>query len=555
MKIDDKVRSFLVNINQASDSDEKLEEIRQLVRQRCKNDLWFFCYHSLEFADINNPLHKDMCRRWQTNKKKRYSLWLYPRGHLKTSLFSEGGLLHDFINDPNQRCLLLSAKMENAEDILKNIKSYVETRPIFRWLFPEYCYDLADPVKAKRAKWLSDRIDFPCSIYAGRKEGNILIAGIEMSVVSKHFDIIQGDDIVNDENVSTRQYRNKIDDKMKDILQLRHDPSTSIVRLIGTRWHEDDHYGRKIKQERAYRKSQLEKGEEVVPRYYINVRSIIEPVKEGQKGLEIVGRKNVLPIWPERYTPEVIEELRQENGSYVFSCQHMNDPVDPENAIFKREDIQEIDFFDIPELLTNFMAVDLAATDKDESDYTAITVASFDEGGNMYIREIVRKKLLPHDALEHIWRLQCRWKCNLVAIEGVVFQTVILKTYHERCMKEKWNIPFTELSRSSIRKFTRILGLQPLVENKRFYVESGIANFDALVEEMTGITADHLPAYDDILDTLADLFAIAYSAPKIVKIEKDPYSMDEWIKRAFPDENKVNSNRPQMDNLSRLMYG
>ncbi len=92
-----------------------------MLRERCKNDLWFFAFHVLEMRDMDNPLHRDMAARWQARKDKRFSLWMVPRGHLKTSLWTEAGTLWEFINDPDQRCLIVNAKLDNAIAFLANL--------------------------------------------------------------------------------------------------------------------------------------------------------------------------------------------------------------------------------------------------------------------------------------------------------------------------------------------------------------------------------------------------------------------------------------------------
>lgn len=42
-------------------------------------------------------------------------------------------------------------------------------------------------------------------------------------------------------------------------------------------------------------------------------------------------------LYPSRLTIGFLEKQRKGQGSYIFSCQYMNNPVDEETAKFKRE--------------------------------------------------------------------------------------------------------------------------------------------------------------------------------------------------------------------------
>jgi len=462
----------------------------------------------------------DVCERWQARIKKKFSITLMPRSHLKTSCLTEGGTLWELIIDPNLRFLLGNAKLDNAIDILANIKSCVEHNDIFRWLFPEYCPDLAPKALRDRCKWLTDRIDFPCSKYAGRKEGNIQVISVNASLVSKHYDRIILDDPVNDENTTTKEYRDRVYRWYRNALQLRHD-ANSIVRLIGTRWHFDDLYSRLIKSERARRKRAQEQGKTVVPRYWIYHRQVVEKVEVG--GETIAGYDNVQPIWPERFNKAAIEEIRDENGSYIFSCQYMNNPLPEEDAVFKYSDIKFVDEYDIPEGVINFIAADTAVEDTEQGDWWVITVASFDAMGTMYIREIIRDKLLTSSFLAHVAGLTKKWNPVKVGIETTAYQKTLYKTYKEYSAREGVNIPWCEMERGKTSKRKRILALQPRVERNDFCVEEGIKNIDWLVDEMTTYPRS---TNDDILDTLADLEALFYGAPEVINDMKPKDTFD-----------------------------
>ena len=508
----ERIASFLKEASVKNSTD--LEAVRLLLREKAKKDFWFFQRHVYGNVDTDTALHIDMCNRWQVRIQQSFTLWLVPRFHLKTSCFTEAGTLWELVNEPNLRFLISNAKLDNAIDILANIRMCVETNEVFRWLFPEYCPDLASKEVRNRCKWITDRLDFPCSRYAGRREGNIAAMGVEASLVSKHYDRLVFDDPVNDINTSTKDYRDKVERWYRNALQLRHDLSTPI-RLIGTRWHFDDLYSRIIKLEMARRARQKAAKEKIKPKYWIYHRQIVEKVDIG--GETIAGYDNVRPIWHERFDKDGITSLREENGSYIFSCQFMNNPLPEEDAVFKYSDINFVDEYDIPENVVNFVACDTAVEETEKGDFWVITVASFDSLGRMYVREIIRDKLLTSSFLAHVHALVEKWKPARVGIETVAFQKTMAKVYRQEAQRKGWHIPWAELPRGKSSKFKRVLALQPRVERGDFYVEEGIKNSDWLIEEMTTFPR---PAYDDILDTLADLETLFTSASQTMETVK-----------------------------------
>ena len=500
-------REVLALVNRVATKGD-IEGVRLMLREKCKEDFWFFQCKVYGNKDTVTPLHMDMCERWQKRIKQRYSMWLIPRSHLKTSIWTEAGTLWELIIEPDLRFLIANAKLENAIDILANIRTCIETNDVFRWLFPEFCPDLAPAKIRRRCKWLTDRLDFPCSKWAGRKEGNIQVMSVMASLVSKHYDRMVFDDPVNDDNTTTRDFRDKVYRWYRNALQLRHD-AQSRIRLIGTRWHFDDLYSRLIKVENQRRKRALEAGEMVKPRYWIYHRQVVEKVAAG--GETIAGYENVQPIWPERYDKDAIEEIRDENGSYIFSCQYMNDPLPEDDAVFKYKDIRFVDEFDIPENVINFVTCDLAVEETEQGDWWVITVTSFDEYGVMYVREVIRDKLITSTFLAHLSALCKKWNPVKVGIETTAFQKTLLKVYRKMAVEKGWNIPWSELNRGKSSKRKRILSFQPRVERGDFCIEEGIRNTEHVVDEMTTYPRS---VNDDILDTLADAEAVFFSAPE-----------------------------------------
>lgn len=480
-------------------SPDSIEELRLSLRKRAKEDFWWFCRYVIGYPDIDTELHHDMCARWEARRHLPYSLWLVPRKHLKTSIWTVADCLYEAVLNPNQRQLIVSAKLSLAIDMLREMKLVVAANEMFRWLFPDYCIDLASKRKQSMCKWVEDRVDWPCKTL-WKKEGSLEVMAVEATLVSKHFDIIRYDDIHNELNVTHKEYRDKIHSWFLNSWQLRHKPNESRLRILGTRWHYDDTYGREMQKEVYYREQQQLEGKKVKP----NLITYLRSVKQGGH-----------PIWPERFNDDVLAHLRHQLGSYIFSCQYENNPISPEESIFRRENLHRVNEDDLRGMsLNNFAAVDLAYGEKEHNDFTVVTVASFDVEGKMYVREIFRDRIFPDELIEVIMNLAKRWNLLRVGVETQGFQKVILKDYKKKSLAAGVYVPWTEIKRSGHKsKLQRFYSLQPLVERGDFHVVSGIPNISWMEEEMTTLTAAHLPANDDILDTLVDVYQLSFEAP------------------------------------------
>ncbi len=481
--------------------DAFVEQSRQQLRQRCKDDPWFFIYWVLGYKDIDNDLHHDMTQRWIKRRHRLFSLWQVPRGHLKTSVWTIGMSMWELLLDPNIRILIINAVYSNAQDMMSEIAQHIKTNEIFRWMWPDYCPDLQHSRRAKMCKVTADRIDLPCGNRMGRREGNLECLGVEMSLVSKHYDLFMFDDLVNDVNTATTEYRNKVWKWFLNSWQLRHSPIESRIRDIGTPWHLDDTHARIIKQEAARRK----KGKPA--KWLIYRRAATEETPYSDKKE---------PIWAERFTLPILDDLKDELGTYIYSCQYDCNPISPENALFQECFIKSIEEDDIPENVVNFAAVDLS---EEGDDYTVVVVASFDTDGQMFVRQVIRGHIRPLELIDTIRSLDDIWKLERIGIETVGFQKTIYKFYKDYAHERGFYLPFKEMKRGNTHKMRRFLALQPLVERGYFYVTDDIANRQELINEMTTVSFDHLPSHDDILDCLADLQQLSYGAPP--EIEED----------------------------------
>ena len=114
-----RLREIAVDANQ-------LEALRQQMRVKCRKDLWFFAYHCCGYKDIDTELHHIMCETWVKRSGLRNTLWMVPRGHLKTTLWTVAGLLWELLRDPDLQIQLASGDDEKSEGMLADIRRVIE---------------------------------------------------------------------------------------------------------------------------------------------------------------------------------------------------------------------------------------------------------------------------------------------------------------------------------------------------------------------------------------------------------------------------------------------
>lgn len=254
-----------------------------LERELCKENLSYLVTEVLDpeyYKELLNDFHFDMMQ-FAENKSKR-KLLLVPRGHFKSSLVTIPIVIQTLLKNPNARILITNATLDNAQDFLRSVKGYMEGNEKLKYLFGEF----------KSDKWNEGEIIIKQRNKLQIKEASVMASSVDKSIVSKHFDLIIGDDLVNRESINTKEQLVKTQIYYKDLLDLiQHEGKTQeagTVVIIGTRWHYDDLYQHIMDKED----------------FDIFFRTCWNDKKE--------------PIFPNAFSKKSLESLRKSKGSYEF---------------------------------------------------------------------------------------------------------------------------------------------------------------------------------------------------------------------------------------------
>jgi phage terminase large subunit-like protein len=270
------------------------------------------------------------------------NLQLVYRGSGKTSICTICKSVHLLLKDPNLRILIASKTTGNAESFLKEIKAHFEKNEKLIEIFGPY-YD-------KNRKWDNREIEIAQRTKI-TKESTITCIGVDGTIVSKHYDIIFSDDLVDQNNSLTEYMREKTKDfYYSAILPTLEPPDPNVPHRgehhrQGTRFHYNDLYGHLIENE--------------LKDHYQRIMGIN---KEGKT------------VWPEKHPPEWFEKQRKELGIIRFNAQYLCDAEAMKGKIFKYDDCQLIKREDLPKDLSYYMGVDLAIGEKEQNDNFVIVV-------------------------------------------------------------------------------------------------------------------------------------------------------------------------------------
>lgn len=407
----------------------------------------------------------EQLRRVEQSKHKR-GLFLLPRNHLKTTEITISYPIQRLLRDPNLRILITNELLANSKSFLREIKGHFERNEKLRFLY-------GNQVNSEE-KWTETQIVIP-SRTINRKEPSIQVGSVDTSLTSQHYDLIICDDLVSRANITTKEQMDKVKQYYRDIQSLL-EPGGMLI-IVGTRWHFDDLYGQILEDE------------------------------DYQFMIKTCWDENGLPVFPEKFTMEQLQKLQRPAphgiGAYDFSCQYLNNPVDDENADFKRSWFENRyeprDIAGIP--MNVYVTIDNAPSTKKGSDWQGIIVNGVDEHGRWYLLHVERFKGTTPQLINRVFELYAAFNPVIIGIEQKAYEDLI-KPYLDIEKQKRNQFPYViELKDKGVRKEDRIRGrLQGRFQSSSIFLKKNPQdNTEDLVDEALRFPKGK---YDDLLDAL-----------------------------------------------------
>ena len=478
----------------------KIQEAKEVLRS---SKAQYYLTHFYEFnrdvigwPDCYEPLHRKVCEFVQNNIRKKKLLILLPRGSFKSSMVTVGYTLWRIAKNPQERILLANATFPMACQFLSQIKDHLAKNQKFIELYGD--------LTAEAEAWREDRIAVAREGLK-HKEPTVWAFGMGTNVTGSHYSLAILDDMVNRENITTREQIDKVINFYKDSLDLV-DVSASgqkEVIVIGTTWHMSDLY------------SWIQDPETNILQDFEVLRM---PAYTGE------WEKGEL-LFPTRLNWKTLAELKRQQGTSHFSAQYMLDPVPLEDAVFKA-DFKYYDETDINGLqLNNFVLVDPALSERKEADYSAMVCVGVDKNNDWYVRDLWRDKVKPKRLLDQMFYWNDKWKPITMALETTAFQKVLQYFAYEEMKRRNKIIPITELKHTDRSKDERIRGLEPRYEMGSVFHSKTLQYNDYLEDELRRFPRGK---NDDLIDALASGLEVSF--PPKVKERRE----NKWRAGGYP---------------------
>ena len=144
-------------------------------------------------------------------------------------------------------------------------------------------------------------------------------------------------------------------------------------------------------------------------------------------------------LWPARNTKQFFEELKQDFHDQgipeVYACEYLCNPIDDSIRYFRRGVFLSMTEEDRKKNKTFYITADLAISQKERADYTAIVVGGMDSNGQLHIIQCIRDRLEANDIVTTLLTLQKIYNPIAVGIEDTQI-TKAIGPYLNRAMQE-----------------------------------------------------------------------------------------------------------------------
>jgi predicted phage terminase large subunit-like protein len=415
-------------INQLRTGDEK--KLLHFMRYWCEEDLFFLLYFILR-VPVNHPFLVDRVKEVQECNDQTLDLWA--REFFKSTIITYGLNIQCILRDPNERIGIFSHTRSIAKAFLRRIKLTFESNDLLKALFPDILYQ--NPT-SQSPKWSEDDgilINRPTIFQESTVEAWGLTDG---QPVSKHFSILNYDDIVTIDSVRTSDQLKKTDDcfKMSDNLGA----DGGVKRVIGTIYHFNDQHIKLIEQGGWHvRKHPAENAD---------------------------GTPTFLP-------EEKLAKKRRDLGPYVYSTQMLLNPIAKKDQRFRYEWLKW--YRTLPSNLSLYLLCDPANEKKCRitgGDYTVFWLWGLDSNGNKFLVDVVRDRL----TLSGRWKALKKLMIKYPRIQRVGYEqygmTADVQHFEEMMATEGFYFNILSLGGNKLTKEDRIARLIPAFEQGYVYL-------------------------------------------------------------------------------------
>jgi len=408
-----------------------------------KVDRYYLLVVVLHRMDAMHPWLYARCREVEANPDGYLDLWA--REHYKSTIITFAGTIQEIIRNPEITIGIFSHTKPTARKFLVQIKTELEKNEDLKRLYPDIFW--ADP-KKDSPRWSEEKgiiVKRQSNPKEATVEGHGLVDG---QPTGSHFSLLEYDDVVTLESVSTPEQVQKTTDAhaLSDNLGARGADGRIRKWHTGTRYSFADTY-----QELLDRKS-------LKPRIY--------PATDD-------GTVSGKPVF---LTPEAWAEKVRDQPGKILAAQQLQNPAAGSEASFQKEWLR---FADVrPATLNVYILCDPASSRKKRSDRTAIAVIGVDAGMNKWLLDGYCHKMGLSERWTAIKYLRKVWMA-MPGVQSVKVgyerygSTSDLEYFEEQMQRDREAFEIMELAwprEGPGAKDDRIQRLEPDFKNGRFWL-------------------------------------------------------------------------------------
>lgn len=459
-KIRRELRQEEKDFDQKTDEQKKvIYELKKIERRLTyRYDFWAFHTEVLDSANKGDdpvPLakvHRRVSRFIRTCKNLGTNCFVrLPRYHLKTQIATIYYRIWRIVYNPELCSIIVSGTLDLSKDTCRSIRYELTNNATLKSLYPNV---LPDWLRNERQnKWTET--EFNVARRGNYAQCTVEAVGVDATVTGKHFGEIGFDDIVTRENSTTPEQCAKVIKAYRFFLSIvnqRRSPGKIPIMVVGTNYTDHDLY------------SFLE-----TPEVKKTFHSMVQPAYYNDG----------TPIWEAQHSKESLENIRAQQGTYIFNTQYLLDPVPEEDQEFKRAWIQI--FHQLPTdvngneiALEKMIFVDPITAKKTTSsshDRGVVLVVGWDKRRNIYALDY---KLYPRakesELFRGIFEMQNKWGVRCIGWECEAYQLQGKYNLEETAVREGRQVKVMEFRSGGKDKDFRIRTMIPHFERGQFYI-------------------------------------------------------------------------------------
>lgn len=443
------------------------------------------------------PLHASIIHNVSDNQA---SMDLAPRGHGKSTIGDVDFCITKVLRNPDIRIMIGSKTQTQASAFLKEIRTHFEQNVNLIRIFGDW--------KKSRDNVWNDKEFTVNRRTMIKKEATVSALGASGAVVSKHFDIIIGDDLVGFENARTEAQRKVLKEWFYSSLYPTLEPDGEI-HILGTRYSPMDLYEDLIKSKN----------------YKVNVQQAIT-VKDGQE----------YSLWESKFSLEKLRSIREEAGLIIFNMQYQNNTELAKGKIFKYKYFKHFEEYDIDYDLNRvrvkvldsqgvpywipvriYMGADLAISEDETSnnDYFVLMVIGVDKNKNVYVLDYLKERLTFNAQLNAILDYG---KNKFPMVERIGVETVQYQKSLAQEIRRLSLLPVVNIQTSK-DKVTRAMRRSALFENGKVWFRIGMDDLEECLLLFPEV--DH----DDLFDGLDFALTVADQGNSVRVLNRDDFNI------------------------------